>query len=363
MNAWIKNPNRQAMLTSESFKSLFTHSPTAMLVEGEDGGVRDANASACKLFGTKRDDIIGRQSTELIPADASLSGFPQGSQRLGSLSSKSGSTMRVSMHSAPIDTASETASLISIWPTTQNGVETDGYAAKETGRNNIQLASQHIANVLSDSLTPIQGFVSLAQEDLRHGRIRSTHLQQIARAADRGATFARELFAFGSIAPEQVESLSLGEPLDAWKQELLDIAGDKITMTFNISQGTPDINISRKDFRTIMRHAIRNAAADADNNRSIEITCSTESENATQHLLTSRPATIITINDNAPPLNEDSSTHAFEPFYGLPQREDPNGLRLPIVKQLMSNHGGTIQLSSSPEEGTTLKLTFPHTRH
>ena len=366
MDAWIKNPNRQPMLTSESFKSVFENSPTAMLVEGEDGDVRDANASACELFGSSLDEIIGKHSNELIPEETVPAKLPETSQRIGSISCKNGSTIRVSMHSAPIKSDSESVYLVSVWPAPQspsprnNERVQNEEAIKTSPHLNMQYASRHIANVLSDSLTPIQGFVSLAQADLKQGRIRSTHLEQIASAADRGASFARDLFTFSSPTPQESNALFPGEILGSLQTELAEIAGDTATITCSIPQDCPAISISHHDFCTIMRHAVANAAANADinNNRHITISCSTAPLLTTRNNPSTLPSTIITISDNGPELSGDISARVFDPFHSLPEREDPQGLRLPTIQQLIKNHGGSTQFLSTPDKGNSLKLLF-----
>ncbi len=369
MNAGIENPMANPKLASESFKSLFTNSPTAMLVEGADGDVRDANASACDLFGSSRTEIIGRKSSELIPGKLPFSSIEGGAPRNGSLLSSKGSPpMDVSLHSAPIDTESGKAALISIWPTSQTqsrfaSANPQADASQDTEFNNVQRASEHIANFISDSMTPIQGFVSLAQNDLKKGRIRSVHLQQIAKAADRGATFARELFKFSRQKPDKVEIIAPGAMLNELQVELIKSAGDSVTILFNTSKKTPAIGITRNDFRTIMIHAIRNATAGADGGRKIEIACTAETDNSPQPTGSSGSFAVIRVTDDGTGIERDISKHAFDPFFSLPGRDDPHGLCFPTINQLMKNYGGSAHLISPPEKGTVLTLLFPASRH
>jgi signal transduction histidine kinase len=369
MNAGIKNPMANPKLASESFKSLFTNSPTAMLLECGDGDVRDANASACELFGVTRTEIIGRKSSELIPEKPPFSSSEGHSPRNGSLlRAKESLPIRVSLHSAPIEIESGKAALISIWPTsqTQSRVssthsQADSFPNNEL--NTVQRAAEHIANFISDSMTPIQGFVSLAQNDLKKGHIRSGHLRQIAQAADRGATFARELFKFSRQKPDKVEIIAPGTVLNELQPELIQNSGNSVTLFFNTFKKTPLIGIARSDFRTIMVHAIRNATAGANGGSKIKIDCSPEANNSQQPTGSSDSFAAIRVTDNGSAIDEDISKHAFDPFFSLPGRDDPHGLCLPTIKQLMENYGGSARLISSPEVGTTLTLLFPASRH
>lgn len=361
METWIEHPKSKASLCTKSLESLFKNSPTAMLVKGEDGRVKDANASACKLLRVKREEIISQHATEWVPQDSNQYNLPDSETRPVTLTQSCGSTVTASMHIAPIQSGSESASLISLWPK-------ETHTDNDHDSINQQVASQHIANVITDSLTPIQGFVSLAQEDIRNGHIRRTHLDQIARAADRGAQFARDLFAYSSHAPKQPTTFAPGELLEELQHELAEIAGNAAVISYNIASNAPSIKVHKEDFQTIIRHAIGNAAAGSDHNTQsgilIEVRCAAGTDSKESN---STPApdssTVITITDHAPALSEEVCARVFDPFYSLPQRQDPHGLRLPTVSQLMRNHYGSAGFYSTPGLGNTLELIFLQSRH
>lgn len=51
------------------FRNLFDHSPDAVFVESLEGRVLDANPAACRLQGLTRDQLIGKQASELVPPE------------------------------------------------------------------------------------------------------------------------------------------------------------------------------------------------------------------------------------------------------------------------------------------------------
>jgi PAS domain S-box-containing protein len=361
METWIHHPKSKASLCTKSLESLFKNSPTAMLVKGSDGRVKDANASACKLLRVKKEEIISQQATEWFQQDFDEGSLRDGEPRLATLTQQCGSVVTASIHSTPIQSGSTSASLISIWPE-EHPTRDDNTVINQ------QAASRHIANVITDSLTPIQGFVSLAQEDIRDGHIRRAHLDQIAHAADRGAQFARDLFAYSAHSPRRSTSYVAGELLEDLQQELTEIAGDAAVISYNIASNAPSIKVHKEDFQTIIRHAIGNAAAGLDHNTQsgilIEVHCAAGTDSKESN---STPApdgsTVITITDHAPALSEKVCARVFDPFYSLPQRQDPHGLRLPTVSQLMRNHYGSAGFYSTPGKGNTLELIFAQSRH
>jgi two-component system OmpR family sensor kinase len=60
-------------------------------------------------------------------------------------------------------------------------------------------------------------------------------------------------------------------------------------------------------------------------------------------------------------MHADAAAQAFERFYqASPDRTTPgSGLGLSIVRSIIERHGGTVELNSTPDEGTTVRLRIP----
>ena len=370
METWIEHPKSKAALCSKSLESLFKNSPTAMLVVGKDESIKDANASACRILGRTRNELIGQPSKKWIAVNRSAPASTDGATSPVVIEQNGLPAINASMHCTPIQTGSETVSLISLW-LKEDDPQNHDIITHQSGASmrDAKSASQHIANVITDSLTPIQGFVSLAQEDLRNGQMRRTHLDQIATAADRGAQFARDLFAYSAHSPQPPAIYSPAELLSELQEELATIAGESAIISYSISTDVPLIKIHKEDFRTIIRHAIGNASAITDSDkytqRIVEVRCApgAHSDDIDSNFEPSISSSIITITDNAPALSEEICARVFDPFYSLPQRQDPHGLRLPTINQLMRNHYGSADFCPLPGKGNTLELVFAQSRH
>lgn len=74
----------------------------------------------------------------------------------------------------------------------------------------------------------------------------------------------------------------------------------------------------------------------------------------------------ITVSDNGIGIPSASLERLFQPFYQVDakvsRRYGGTGLGLAITKKLVEAHGGQISVSSMPEGGTTIIVTFPPTR-
>lgn len=70
---------------------------------------------------------------------------------------------------------------------------------------------------------------------------------------------------------------------------------------------------------------------------------------------------IIRIKDNGAGMNEEQLSHIFEKFYqgDKSHKSEGNGLGLAIAKQIITLHGGNIQVSSKENKGTEFVVMIP----
>jgi two-component system OmpR family sensor kinase len=71
----------------------------------------------------------------------------------------------------------------------------------------------------------------------------------------------------------------------------------------------------------------------------------------------------VAVTDNGPGIPAEQLEHIFDRFTrgdaGLTQRVGGTGLGLAISKSLVELHGGTIEVDSTPGEGSTFRFRLP----
>lgn len=67
---------------------------------------------------------------------------------------------------------------------------------------------------------------------------------------------------------------------------------------------------------------------------------------------------ILSFRDNGPGIPENKISQIFEPFTTF-GKTNGTGLGLPISKQIINRHGGTISCDSTPNQGATFQVTLP----
>ncbi|MDO8838326.1 MAG: ATP-binding protein [Parvibaculum sp.] len=75
---------------------------------------------------------------------------------------------------------------------------------------------------------------------------------------------------------------------------------------------------------------------------------------------------VLSVEDTGIGVKASDITRIFEPFVqvedAMSRTQQGTGLGLPLVRKIMSLHGGTVELESRVGEGTTVKATFPKSR-
>jgi signal transduction histidine kinase len=69
---------------------------------------------------------------------------------------------------------------------------------------------------------------------------------------------------------------------------------------------------------------------------------------------------LVAVSDDGEGMSAEAKKNAFTPFFTT--REEGTGLGLPLVRRVVEQHGGSVEIASAPGAGTTVTLTFPTPR-
>ena len=120
----------------------------------------------------------------------------------------------------------------------------------------------------------------------------------------------------------------------------------EITLFLEIAGEPLRINIERDLWRVALLQLIRNAIEATPSGGKITIKTYPKNENV-----------VITVSDTGQGIPDDEIEKVFSPFFTTKMHR--YGMGLPLVKQIVSEHMGTIQLENSKGKGTTFRMIFP----
>jgi len=152
--------------------------------------------------------------------------------------------------------------------------------------------------------------------------------------------------------------LDAAVPLDRAPVDVVALAGEVVE----------DARVVSAD-RTITLTGARTAVVDGDGPRIQQVVRNLVG-NAVQHTRPGTPVTVtvttgdgevgVEVRDEGDGIAAEHLPHVFERFYRAdPGRGGSSGLGLAIVEAIMTAHGGTATVTSTPGHGTAVRVTFP----
>ncbi len=130
--------------------------------------------------------------------------------------------------------------------------------------------------------------------------------------------------------------------------EILQPEANQKDITILLDRSSAGLNIQGNSqlLKIAIMHVIRNAIDACETGNTVQIT--TE--------LTGRGIE-LKIQDDGPGIPEELLHHIYEPFYLT--KEGETGLGIPYVKQILTEHKGTISIISKEKVGTTVEIVLP----
>ncbi len=119
--------------------------------------------------------------------------------------------------------------------------------------------------------------------------------------------------------------------------------------SFNLDFSVPSIKFSRKSMRSIFYNLISNALKYRHPERKPVIDVKTVQE---------EDWIVLTVKDNGLGISEANKEKVFSMFKRLHAHVEGSGVGLYIVKRIVTNAGGRIELESKVDEGTTFRIFF-----
>lgn len=198
-------------------------------------------------------------------------------------------------------------------------------------RNSLYLVEQDIAPD-----TPQRHFLTIAQNEL--GRI--------ARIITRMRDFYRP--ARDELEPTEVNDL-LAETIELVQTHL---RHGQVTVTVDFCPNLPCLIAHPDQLRQVFLNLMLNACDAMPHGGQLhiatELACS--SETGAQHV-------VIAVRDTGVGINPEHMPHLFEPFYTT--KPQGTGLGLAISAHIVTQHGGHIQVESTPGVGSTFTVLLP----
>lgn len=207
-----------------------------------------------------------------------------------------------------------------------------------------------IAHDFNNLLGIIRGYAELLLKYPGSEADRNAALEEVIRAADRGARLTSQLLAYGRRQVLRPQAVDLSEALASMEEMLRRLLGEGVTLSVTVP-GPTWVKVDPSRFEQVVMNLVANArdAMPAGGRLTIE---------AVRRGGEGAPVA-LRVSDTGEGMPPDVLSHVFEPFFTTKKAGKGTGLGLATVYGIVVQSGGSISVESAPGAGTTFEVLLP----
>lgn len=355
---------RESNYLRRNLEKLLDHANAPIVVIGRDRELRVVNRSFLALTGQAREEMLGRDFLSLLPETErgrilpvfirALRGEPTSNFEIR-IPTTSGRPSRIVINTASILAADgEVEGVIAIG---RDLTELRELEEQVVQAEKLATLGQLAAGVVHELNNPLTSISVYAEYLLRKGQ-RSGYepadlekMRRIVEAADRILKFTRDLVTYARPSTEEPAFVTVREVLEQSLVFCAHVVTDvSASVTKRYEDGSASVYAVKGQLHQVFINLITNA-------------CHALPTEAGQLVLRTYTAeddqVVIHVEDNGSGISVDQRERIFEPFFSTKGEGKGTGLGLSIVRNIVRQHGGTIEVQAREGGGTVFVVCLP----
>lgn len=187
--------------------------------------------------------------------------------------------------------------------------------------------------------------------------LQEPHLEEMARtiqeAAERAGILVRQLHHLTRRATDERTAVDLNALLVSWEGFIQKALGPRIVLTLGLDQRLRPVWAHKEQIEQLVLNLVVNAGDAMPEGGNLLL----GTENAQTPW--GEQVVKLTVRDNGCGMEAAVRDNIFEPFYTTKDTDRGTGLGLPTVSAILQAHGGTIDVETAPNRGTTFTVFLP----
>jgi PAS domain S-box-containing protein len=381
------------------FEALLEAAPDAIVGVTADGTITLVNVQTERLFGYRREELLGQSVDLLVPGDLRAA-HPGHRDRYFALPKSRPMGAGLSLTAVRKDGTEFPAEISLSALRTEGGMivsaairdVTDRLLAQaererlvaQAERDAAERRMQHtrrleslgqlaggVAHDFNNILAVISNYTALVQETLAEPNpgpadlvIVRADLEQVSRAAGRAGRLTKQLLAFGRREITQAEVLDLNEVITEVEQMLCRSLGEHIHLITLLERRLWPVFADASQIEQVVVNLAVNARDAMPGGGTLSIDTGNVELDRDDAAGSSLPAgryARLRVSDTGAGMTREVMERAFEPFYTTKPRGSGTGLGLATVYGIITSAGGDVQLYSEAGIGTTITILLPAT--
>ncbi len=369
---------QQLRAASERYRLLFEEAPVMYITTRDVDGfplIEDCNQHLLRTLGYSREEIIGQPLVDLYTPESRQALLEEGGYMRAlagdflseerQLYTKDGRVVETLLRAVPETDA------------TQEVIGTRAMYVDVTEQRKLQEQLNHatkmealgrlaggIAHDFNNLLTIISGFARL-QISRTQEQDGVERLQEIQKAAARGAELTSQLLSFTRQQDLEHEVLDLNRVVDDVKRLLRRTLGDEIGLRLEMAPSVSAVSANRGQVEQVLINLAVNArdAMPGGGELVIETADRKITEDSSLSGADSSPGdyVMVAVSDTGLGMTEEILDRIFDPFFTTKAGSKGTGLGLAIVYGIVRRHRGYVEVRSLPAQGTRFEIYLPAT--
>jgi PAS domain S-box-containing protein len=227
----------------------------------------------------------------------------------------------------------------------------------------IECLAGGVAHEFNNMLQIILGATNIAKIQLDPDSPTHEELNEIQEASLRSVSIVKQLLSFARRQAENEQIIPIDETVHGFHKMLQLFVGEGIELTWTPGAGTGCIRMDPHQLHQMLLNLCSNSRDAISRHGRIDLFTEPvtfdESQPSGHPSLSDGEFICLTVRDNGCGMGPDTLSHIFDPFFTTKETGKGTGLGLSAAYGILHQHGGAIDVNSSPEAGTTCRLYFP----
>ena len=366
--------HREAIEADRRYRLLFDANPQPMWVFDVDSlAFLAVNDAAVRHYGYSREEFLSMGVVDLRPEDDAAPagpGFERSHREEAAFTRhqrKDGTIVDMEIISHPLELDGRRARLVLA---TDISDRTRVRAALHQQEEQLRQAQRldavgrlasGVAHDFNNLLTTIRGFGDMLLRDLPpHDRLRAD-VEQIRKAADRGALLTSQLLTFGQRDTSEMRVFRVNHVVEAMEALVRRLLSADVKLTLRLGSSVGAVRMDPGHLEQVLVNLVLNArdAMPEGGTLTIETLEREIGKGARARQVRPGPYVVLTVRDTGTGMDSEALRHLFEPFNGTTSQQRRSGLGLSIVHGIVRQNGGVVRVASEPGHGTSVKVYLP----
>jgi signal transduction histidine kinase len=210
--------------------------------------------------------------------------------------------------------------------------------------------AHELNNPLATVSLRVESLLAQAAEDDARRRALSIIEQEV----ERMGILVSNLLQFSRRGQQQVSSLDVREELDNTLELIYyHLRNHRITVVRQFAPDVPLLHADRQQLRQVFLNLLTNASDAMPQGGTLTLGVALGVQEPEV------PAVVMTFTDTGVGIAPEDMPKVLEPFFSTKPEGKGTGLGLAICRRIIQEHRGTIEVSSTVGQGTTIRLTLP----